>query len=240
MLLVKRFCVLMVAALAVVSQAAGQSKSSGDEMSVEESYLQEAIELMIIRETSHSDGLEQKLIALEYIGNAIDRGRTGEEIRATLEYLSLEGTLNKARENGRLVNDYPQVRRQAAKYLGEIATPEAKNALLKICSSEKEPMVLQEAIKSLGTIGLNDNDETVHAIAFYVKRFTATNPDNLLALSAVDAVGKIAEKNGGIKDPDILKFLIDISTNGLYIRPVQERAKQVMLDLRKYAAQEKK
>lgn len=236
LLYVKRFFMLTVVALAVVSQAAGQSNG---EMSVEESYLQEAIELMIIRETSHSDGLEQKLIALEYISNAIDQGRMNDEIRATLEYLSLEGTLNKARESGRLVNDYPQVRRQAAKYLGEVGTPEAKNALLKICSAEKEPMVLQEAIKSLGTIGLNDNDETVHAIAYYVKRFTATNPDNLLALSAVDAVGKIAEKSGGIQDPDIFQFLIDVSTNGHYIRPVQERAKQVMMDIRKYAAQKK-
>jgi hypothetical protein len=232
---IKRLFIVFLAACVAVSAAVGQTAKQ--EMSVEESYLQESIELMVIRETSRAESRDQKMVALEYIGEAIDRGNKGEDIRQALEYLSMEGVLNKARENGRLVNNFPDVRRQAARYLGTLGTPEAKATLLRICVADNEPMVLQEAVKSLGDIGLNDNDETVNTISWIVTRFNVLNPDNLLALSAVDAFAKIAEKNKGIKDPNAVRVLILIS-EGPYIKPVQERAKQVLLDLRKYNAQE--
>jgi hypothetical protein len=234
----KRFSAFCAAALFAVSMVMGQNSNSGSdrEMSVEESYLQESVELMVIRETSRADSRDQKLVALEYIGDAIGRGNTGEEVRTALEYLSMEGVMNKARENGRLVNNFPDVRRKSAEYLGELGTPEAKNTLLRIIVADPEPMVLQEAVKSLAKIGLNDNEETVGAIAWTFKRFDVLNPDNLLALSTVDAFDKIAAKNGGIRDPNAIQALIRIA-EGPYIKPVQERAKQVLMDLRKYNAQ---
>jgi hypothetical protein len=227
--------VFFFSAVVVMVAQSPNTGSSEREMSVEESYLQESVELMVIRETSRADTRDQKLVALEYIGEAIDRGNNGEEIRAALEYLSMEGVMNKARENGRLVNNFPDVRRQSAKYLGDLGTPEAKNTLLKIVVADTEPMVLQEAVKSLAKIGLNDNDETVNAIAWIVTRFDVLNPDNLLALSAVDAFAALAEKNGGIKDPNAIRTLIRIS-EGNYIKPVQEKARAVLMDLRKYNA----
>jgi len=234
----KRFSVLLLAALIAVPAVIGQqSGNSSSEMSIEESYLQEAIELMIIRETSRADSREQKLIALEYIASAIDRGNNSDEIRATLEYLSMEGTSNRVREKGRLMNDYPEVRRAAAKYLGTLGTPEAKSALIRICTTENEPMVLQEAVKSLGMIGTNDNDDAVAAIVWIANRFNNTTaPDNLLALATVDALDKIAQRSKGIKDPGAIQLLIKIA-EGSYAPPVKERAKQALIDLRKYAAQ---
>ncbi|MDR1373919.1 MAG: HEAT repeat domain-containing protein [Treponema sp.] len=222
--------------ITVLSLAAGQEGGSGRELSVEESYLQESVELMIIRESSRESNRDQKMIALDYIGKAIERGNTGEEVRSALEFLSMEGVMSKAREAGRLVNNYPDVRREAAKYLGDLGTSEAKDTLIKICIADPEPMVLQEAVKSLGKIGINDNGETVAAIAWIVTRFDVLNPDNLLALSAIDAFEKIAARNNGIKDPNAVRMLIRIS-GGHYIRPVQERAKQVLEELIKYNIQ---
>jgi hypothetical protein len=233
----KRFMVMLLTAGLAVSAAVGQTKTTNQEMSVEESYLQESIELMVIRETSRADSRDQKMVALEYIGEAIGRGNKGEDIRQALEYLSMEGVLNKARENGRLVNNFPDVRRQAAKYLGDLGTAEAKTTLLRICVADNEPMVLQEAVKSLGDIGMNDNEETVATISWIVTRFDMLNPDNLLALSAIDAFSKIAEKNNGIKDPNAIRMLIRIS-EGNYINPVKERARQVLMDVRKYNGQD--
>ena len=233
----KRFMVMLLTAGIAVSAAVGQTKTTNQEMSVEESYLQESIELMVIRETSRADSRDQKMVALEYIGEAIGRGNKGEDIRQALEYLSLEGVLNKARENGRLVNNFPDVRRQAAKYLGDLGTAEAKTTLLRICVADNEPMVLQEAVKSLGDIGMNDNEETVATISWIVTRFDVLNPDNLLALSAIDAFSKIAEKNNGIKDPNAIRMLIRIS-EGNYINSVKERAKQVLMDIRRHNGQD--
>ena len=232
MFLFKHFSVLVIAVVFAVSTAFAQS-NSGREMSVEESYLREAIENMIIRETARADTREQKLIALEYIGEAINRGNTSDDVRETLEYLSREGRRSVARENGRVINNFPDIRRQSAKYLGQIGTEEAKNALIDICQSENEPMVLQEAIKSLGDIGLNDNNETIAMIAWVVSRFDNLNPDNLLAIATIDAFEKIARKNNGISSPDAVRLLIRIS-EGHYIRPVQERAKQLLAELRTY------
>jgi hypothetical protein len=232
----KRFLLFLVVFAAIAVVAGAQSRSRGREMSVEESYLQESVELMIIREQSRAESRDMKLVALTYIGDAIDRGNTGEEIRGALEYLGTEGIVNQTRENGRLVNNYPDVRTKAATYLGQLGTPEAKDSLIKMCLADNEPMVLTEVVKSLAKIGINDNDETANAISWIVTRFDVLNPDNLLALSALEAYEKLAEANGGIKDPASIRTIIRIA-EGNYIKPVQERAKEVLADLRKYNAQ---
>jgi len=232
MFTIKRFSILIMTAVIITSTVTAQSNAK-KEMSVEESYLQESIEIMIIRETARAYTREQKLIALEYINDAIERGSTNDEIRQTLEFLSREGRMNMARENGRLMNNFPEVRRQSAKYLGKMGTEEARQSLLEICSFENEPMVLQEAIKSLGDIGTNEDNETVTHIAWIMSRFNATNPDNLMALATIDAFEKIARKNNGINTPEAARTL-NLIAEGQYVTPVKERARQLLAELRTY------
>jgi len=227
----KRFCIFVITAVIIVSTAAAQPAKK--EMSVEETYLQESIELMIIRETARAHSREQKLIALEYIADAIDRGNTSDDIRQTLEYLSKEGRMIQARENGRLVNNFPDVRRQAAKYLGQLGTEEAQRSLLDICQYENEPMVIQEAIKSLGDIGTNENNETVAHIAWIFMRFDHTNPDNIMAIATIDAFERIARANDGLNSPEAIRVLGRIS-EGQYMNPVKERARMLLAELRTY------
>ena len=239
MLILKRLLLLTAVFFAASAMVMGQSRSSASnrtEMSVEQSYLQESVELMIIREQTRAETREMKMVALEYIGDAIRRGNKSDEIRVSLEYLGLEGILNKTRENGRLVNNFPDVRMRAATHLGDLGTSEAKDSLIKMILAENEPMVTTEAIKSLAKIGINDNEETVNAISWIVTRFDVLNPDNLLALSAVEAYEKLAEANDGIKDPSAVRALIRIA-EGNYIRPVQDRAKEALMGLRKYQAE---
>jgi hypothetical protein len=204
------------------------------EISVEESYLQESIENMIIREQSQAFGRDTKMVALEYIGEAISHGNTSDDVRNALEYLVLEGVIHQTRENGRLINNFPDVRTKAAVYLGEIGTLEAKNTLIRVLRAEPEPMVLTEAIKSLAKIGLNDNEETAIAISWVVARFDVLNPDNLLALSSLEAFETLAEKNGGLKDPATMRIIMRIA-EGKYIKPVKDRAAQLIFDLRQYS-----
>jgi len=228
----KRFSVLVIAAVIAVSAVSAQTKT-GREMTVEESYLQESIELMIIRETARAESREQKLIALEYIKDALDRGNRNDEIRQTLESLSREGRRTVSRENNRVTNNFPDVRRQAAKYLGQMGTDEAQKSLLDITQYENEPMVLQEAIKALGDIGTNDNNDTVAHIVWVVRKFDNLNPDNLMAVATIDAFEKIAKKNNGINSPEAIQILVRIS-EGNYVTPVRERARQLLADLRSY------
>jgi hypothetical protein len=238
---VKRLIVIGVIFFAVsitaFGQAAGSSARTADdeEMSVEESYLQQSIELMIIREQSRAESRDMKLVALEYIGEAIDNGNTGDDIRQALEYLALEGIATQTRENGRLMNNYPDVRTRAATYLGDLGTEEAKDTLMKVLLADPEPMVLTEAVKSLGKIGLNDEEQTAEAISWVVTRFDVLNPDNLLALSAIDAFEKLADANGGIKSAAVVRTVIRIA-EGPYINPVRNRAKEFLNTLRTYSS----
>ena len=235
MLTLKRFMLIAVIFTVLPVMVMAQTRPGftlgTPEMTVEQSYLQESIELMIIREQARGEGRDMKMIALQFIGVAIARGNRSDEIRATLEFLALEGVLNVTRENGRVVNNFPDVRRQAATYLGELGTPEAVNTLIKMVSVDNEPMVITEAVRSLGIIGINNNDEAVNTIAWTVNRFNNLNPDNLLALSAIEAFERLSAANDGHLSHAAVQTLIRIA-EGRYIRPVQDRARLALSELR--------
>jgi hypothetical protein len=99
-------------------------------------------------------------------------------------------------------------------------------------------MVLFAAIKALGDLGFNKNNETVATITWVVSRFDNTKPDNLVAFATIDAFDKIAKKNNGINDPAAINLLLRIA-RGPYIKPVQERANQLLADLRSYSGDKK-
>jgi len=228
-----------IVALIAIPAGYGQSKSQDSELSVEQSYLQEDVDLMIIRETSNQDGLNQKLLALDFIGSLIEQGNTGDEIRLALERLSLEGTNVQVREKGRLKNDYPEVRRLAVKHLGSFATDEAKIALIRVCAAENEPLVLQEAIRSLGIIGIDKDGDVVGTIVWVVNRYhNSISPDSHLAIAAIDALNNIAKNNNGVRG-EAFQLLIMIS-EGAYPPPIREKARQTIMDIRGQAAKNAK
>jgi plasmid stability protein len=234
---IKRGFILVLGTFAAVSPAWGQSPQSANsngEKSVEESYLQDSIELAIIREQSHSENWDGQMVALEYISEAIDNGNKNDEIRAALEYMGLEGIANIMRENGRIVNNFPDVRARAADYLGELGTAEAKDALIRMLLADNEPWVLSEAVKSLAKIGINDDEETVRTIAWIIRRYDTIGPNDILAKSALEAFDTFARNNNGIKDYSTIQAIMRIR-DGRYIRPVKEKAREVLGNIRKYS-----
>ncbi|MDR2747318.1 MAG: HEAT repeat domain-containing protein [Treponema sp.] len=213
--------------------SAAWSQNSEREMSVEESYLQESNEIKIIRDQARGDSEEQKLLALEFIKDAIGRGNDREEIRTSLEYLATEGTVVMTRENGRIVNNHPLVRRQAVTYLGELGTKEARDTLVKILRADNESMVLAEAFKSLAKIGINEKDATVNEITTVVRHYNAlaaNKPDEYLIYSALEAYEQLAQANGGISDQYTLAAIADIMV-GPYQKKVRDRARDVLTKL---------
>ena len=202
---------------------------SGQEMTVEQSFLQQSIENMIIREMSRAEGREMKEVAMEFIGNAIERGNLSDEVRTSLEYMAFEGITNITMESGRVMNNHPMIRTQAATYLGMFNTVEATDALVRMVLNDNEPMVIAEAVRSLTTIGINEGNitESVSAIVWKLDYFSRTNPDDLLARAAIEAFERFAEINGYI-DRSAVESVRRISTNGSYTRSVRERALQAL------------
>ena len=225
--------ILHLAVLFVVLPAMVMAQTDNQEMTVEQSYLQESVEMIIIREQSRSNSRDNKLVALDHIGSAINRGSKSDEVQATLEYLSLEGIFNKTLENGRVINNFPDIRRQSAIYLGQLGTSEAKNTLLKVVGTDNEPMVISEAIRSLGMIGNNDDNQVSSIIAWTVNRFNFLVPDNYLAYSALDAFERLAIANKGLNDPSAYEVIMRIADNYSYITPVRNRARELLENMLK-------
>jgi len=221
----KRFFILILMAVILLPAVSAQ-------MTVEESYLMDSLEIFIITQTASGFTRDQKVIALQYIGEALDRGNTDDRIRQTLETLSLEGTRIVSRESGRVVNNFPDIRRQAAKYLGQIGTEEARQSLILICNSEREPMVLMEAITSLGNIGSNPDNSTVIGI-LQAFRTLGNNPNSLMAIATIDALEKIARANNGLQDNGIA-LVSQIANDTRYEGVIRQRAWLLHANLRNY------
>ena len=208
------------------AQAAGPATK---EITIEELFLR-SVEFQILREKAFSTDYDTKMEALDELDKKFTDGSTRDnatQVEFVLEYLAMEGSGRTAREDGRLVNNFPEVRRRAANMLGRIGTPEAKDALIRILLIDEEPMVKSESAYALGIIGLNPNNETVSALAFAYDRENPAKPDNNFAYAVTLALEKLAAKNKGLKDPAAFRTLVKIS-QGNYLRTVKAKALQVL------------
>ncbi|PKL26654.1 MAG: HEAT repeat domain-containing protein [Spirochaetae bacterium HGW-Spirochaetae-3] len=235
--IMKRSITALVALAALAFAPAWSQTTTGGERTVEESYLQDPLETMIIREQAYSDSKDMKLVALQYIRQSVDEGRVSPEVRKALEYLALESSMTIVRSGGvgRTLNNYPDVRREACLLLGEFKTEEAKDTLLKVALADTEPMVIAAAIRSIGKIGIMNGDDATQTIAFVVNRFDILFPDNSLAFESLVALEALADANNGIKDPAAIRAVMKIA-DGNYITPVKQKAKDLLSKLRKYSA----
>ena len=214
------------------SQAGTQQGSR--EITIEELFLK-SIEFQILREKAASDDFDIKMSALDDLDKRIAAGASSSDaaqIEFVLEYLAMEGSGRISRENGRQVNNFPEVRRRAANLLGKIGTEEAKNALVRVLLIDDEPIVKAEAAYALGNLGMNQNNEVVQAIEFAYNMEDPTQPDQNFGYAISLAIEKLAQKTpGGIKDPEAYRLLVKIA-QGNYLRTVKAKALQVLDELR--------
>ncbi len=216
---------------AVFAQTQNVQKSSSkkeSEVSVESEYLND-VDSDIITTLAESDDYDNKLVALQYIQSAIDDGNTSTEIIQALDSLAGEGLTNQSRTNGRLVNNFPEIRRQACFLLAKVPTEHSKNTLVSIAVADNEPMVIAAAVKSLGEIGINENDEVVDAIAFANRRNQVLNPTSSLALEVLTALEILSSNTENKKT--MIDTIARISTDYHYVTPVRTKAYKLLKQL---------
>jgi len=127
-----------------------------------------------------------------------------------LEYLALEGSARTTREGGRLVNNFPEVRRRAANLLGRVGTDDAKNALVRVLLIDEEPVVKAEPHTRSGHREERQN-EVVQALSYTYLKEDPSKPDNNFGYALCLAIEKLAKKSGGIKDPAAYQMLVRIA-----------------------------
>ena len=214
------FCVL--ATMCLLPLAAQNDNSI---MTVEEAYLSTA-ESAIIRELARSAGHDGKMVALQYIEEAINNGRTSPDIIEALGSLAGEGLFNSVREGGRVTNNYPDIRLKACKLLGKTGSEEAVKTLTQVLYADNEPSVVTAAVKSLADIGYNENNEVIDMINWIARKFDVIMPTSSLALEILNAYEKIAPS---VEDKtEIIENIVRIASNYNYITPVRNRAYEVL------------
>lgn len=225
-----RAAVLFLAVIMVPLTAQEQSEAT-----IEELYLQSAIKTQIIKAEAASPDRDMKMVALTDIREMVAEGsaRDNPEIMEVLGDLAGEGVTNIVREQGLVINDFPEVRREAAKILGEMGTPEAARELNTILLTDPEPMVMSEAILAISNISVDDTNARNRSMAAAIYRQTAVNKDNNFAYTYLQAVENVASREGGINDPMIFEEVAKIAdARQGYNRVVRERAFRLLRELK--------
>jgi len=230
---------LFIIFFVAISFSAFTQEKRNDEslMTVEEAYLN-SIEGVIIKEMVSSEGRDTKLVALQYIQDAIEKGKVSQDIERALDSLATVGLSTVIYENGRAMNNYPDIRIKACELLGKMGTKEAMKTLVRVMYADNEPSVVTAAVHSIGELGFNDGDEAVDMINWINRKFDVINPTSSLALEILNTYEKILSKVENKKS--MVDGIMRIASNYNYVTPVREKALSLLKSVTGIDTQNKK
>ena len=230
---------LFIIFFVAISFSAFTQEKRNDEslMTVEEAYLN-SIEGVIIKEMVSSEGRDTKLVALQYIQDAIEKGKVSQDIERALDSLATVGLSTVIYENGRAMNNYPDIRIKACELLGKMGTKEAMKTLVRVMYADNEPSVVAAAVHSIGELGFNDGDEAVDMINWINRKFDVINPTSSLALEILNTYEKILSKVENKKS--MVDGIMRIASNYNYVTPVREKALSLLKSVTGIDTQNKK
>lgn len=142
-------------------------------------------------------------------------------------FLTEEGSTRQEFENGRLVNDFPEVRRKSVQVLGKLGGDEARDALINILINDQSAAVRAEACLSLAKVGDNTNGEALSALV-YIYRSTY-KPDPNFVMAIIQAVKELAKDNSTAY-ADAIYILSEIQI-GNYNRNIRDAAYEAIREL---------
>lgn len=187
----------------------------------------------LVRAKIETGDPDQKLEALEWIQKMVDTGNfdnEDEDLMSMLKTLSLEPFLNPTKHGGPaeyLINDHVLVRKESASILGRIGGEAAVDILLEVLKHETNRDVLINAVYSLGAIGSNAGKVTGTINDAVLRWNLVGSLNNPLAFAVLCTLGDIADRAGGINDPELYQSLIILSSNR-FSRVVLDKADEVI------------
>lgn len=201
-------------------------------MTIEELYLQDDVAIRVLRTQALSVEREHKLAALEQatdlVGSMDDRA-----LLAILRVLATDGSSWQVRVGGRRIYDYPDVRREAVRVIGEVGGRSAEVILREVIEFDRNPLVLSEAVYALQSTGISDDTGTATVLSNLMNRELAlTNPDNNLMYASLLTLESLAgEGNEALSNTSLINNLLRITT-GPYTGIVRNKALDVLNAMR--------
>jgi len=161
-------------------------------------------------------------------------GKSRWYVARMLERIVGLGLVTQVRQNQKLVNDFPDLRAQAAAFLARVGSTGSRAALLRAVDSESDGVALAAEIQALGAIASDGDGASLRAIVHAFASRARQSVDNRLASAMVDAVGRIAVYEGGISEPSAISALLAASAGG-YDPSVRAAAESILQgDLKAY------
>lgn len=221
---------LVLSALLVAATGSVFAKGKkGKETNVEEEFYGDG-DPMVVYSLALSPELENKEMALKALEKAADSGTDDPQMLDALDQLAGEGLKSIAKQKGRVINNFPQIRRQACAILAKVGGEHSKNTLKEIALADNEPSVQAAAIKALGDIGINKGDEVTNAIVFANHRNRVLNPTSSMAAEVLDAFEKLMDSTEN--KATMIEETVLIASNNNYNKAVRTRAKDLLKSMK--------
>ncbi len=213
---------LAVGSVTILAAQDGENASQG-ETTIEELYLQQQQKIQVMKALAYNDehNRETMLNALKYAESMVDEARSSnaietlqnnEEVIDTLDSLGREGTSNVTYKNGIRINNFPTVRRDACRILGEVGGEKAKESLMNILRQENNSMVMSEAIYALAKVETEEeSQEIMNSIAATMRTQIHTDQDANFASTALLALERISDRHDGIDNQEVIKLITLLS-----------------------------
>lgn len=161
---------------------------------------------------------------LDEILNGFDSEKYSEDDKKLVEladFLMGEGSIRTQYENGRLINDYPEIRRKSVKVMAKIGGSGARLSLLNALNTEPHSAVKAEICLALADPNMSDDSGDILRALSYMYR-TTNRPDQNLVAALIEAVKNIAKGNPMSYSEAI--YLLSEIQHGNYNKDIRARA----------------
>lgn len=227
-----------IALILIALTAASSLYAEENEQTIEELYLQSQVKVKIIKAEADSIDRDMKIIALQDIEEMIGDGQVSpddKQMMGILGSLGSEGISNQVIEQGAVINNYPMVRKEACRLLGEVGGDYARDALVNVLISDNEPMVMSEAVVALSKVGPDEQGIVLAVISDSMRSQTALNKDNNFANAYILAIDNLAANSEGIDDLRVFEELTKIADpRSGYITVVRKKAFELLKNLQNF------
>ncbi len=202
----------------------GQSRSRAEAGNL--GYLSLLPDYLYLQSLAASGTHDSDLLLLSEVRSRMEAGSLGKStwyVVSLLGRMAGEGLFNLVYQYNRLINNFADVREQAAGLLGATGSLRSRDELIRLLGAESDPVAMAAQIGSLGALASDPDGASARAIAEAFTHHGLYPPDERLARATVGALAEMGSYRGGWTDPVCIGTLLSIA-QGAFSQEVRSDA----------------